>query len=473
MRVTKKIELLLFLLLSGCTALESNFNNNNSIYSDLGKINLESSRVGAEARPTSKKQLTNEEITLTLNEVKNSWTRGGVAEITLSNQENSYEIKLGEYLKIPNIGMKKIEVIGANPAQYELLNRDATYFRALYSGDYILKLTRGDESYFLIRVKNNIKYDFTENETYDIILNNYNNKNYKEALKGIDLYKIVFPKSLKSREIDFLALDIFLLTGDLREGKELQKNLKNLGTPNSKELNSLFRNELKINGIGYGVEEYYINASKNNPEFSLFLKEFILSKNIKTVLEKNFLKELYFKTLDPNLRVFAEENSVVQSSQTNFGSPNLPMEHLEMAGIETPTKIENKVENRVENSSENIKRYFDLGVTAYERGRYSEAVIQLEKIPVSQRDYDTSFYLGDSYFRNENYSKSIESYNRYLSSSDTNIRKAEARYNLAVSYDRIGNKREAENALKKVIELFPGTSWSRKSNIYMIRLKNN
>ncbi|MGL6119148.1 MAG: tetratricopeptide repeat protein, partial [Fusobacteriaceae bacterium] len=75
--------------------------------------------------------------------------------------------------------------------------------------------------------------------------------------------------------------------------------------------------------------------------------------------------------------------------------------------------------------------------------------------------------------KNEKYQKSIENYNKYLQSQEMNIKKAEARYNLAVSYDKLGNKKEAENALKKVIELFPGTSWSRKSNIYMIKLKNN
>lgn len=454
MKLRKNPVLLLFLLLGGCTALEKDFNNRNSIYSELGKINLESNRLLNEGKFS--KTLTNEELKLALNEIKNSWSRGEIVEAIPTNPDSTYEIGVGQYLKIPNIGIKKVEAIGADPSHYEILNRDGIYFRALYSGEYILKLSRWDDSYSILKIKNNVKYDFTEAETYDIILNNYNSRNYQDALNGIDLYRIVYPKSYRNREMDFLALDIFLLIGDLKEAKELQKNLKIDKNLNSNELMTLFKNELKINGHNYNVEDYYINSAKNYPEFSLLIRDHILAKNIKTSIEKKFIEDLYFKTLDPNLKIYVEsmEQKTIQEEAYNF-----PI---------------NQLEQKVSTSNlQNSKKYFDLGVNAYEKSRYGEAVIQLEKIPQSERNYETYFYLGDAYFKNEKYEKAIENYNKYLQSQEENIKKAEIRYNLAVAYDRLGMKKEAENALKKVIELFPGTSWSRKSNIYMIKLKNN
>ncbi|MGL5057089.1 MAG: hypothetical protein ACRC6A_06960, partial [Fusobacteriaceae bacterium] len=259
MRV-KKIELLLFLLLSGCTALDNNFNNKNSIYSELGKINLENNRNLRET-PINK-ILTNEEIKFVLNEIKNNWSMGEIIQSNSGFSNNIEEINVGQYLKIENSGIKKIEIVGADPSQYEILNRDGIYFRALYAGEYILKLDRLDGSYSIVKVKNNVKYDFTERETYDIILSNYKTKNYGEALSAIDLYKILFSKSYINRELDFLALEISLSTGDLRESKELQNNLKSKGTLNSDEIIVLFKNELKINGNQYNVENYYINNSK-------------------------------------------------------------------------------------------------------------------------------------------------------------------------------------------------------------------
>ncbi|MGL4533523.1 MAG: tetratricopeptide repeat protein [Fusobacteriaceae bacterium] len=469
MRV-KKIELLLFLLLSGCTALDNNFNNKNSIYSELGKINLENNRNLRET-PINK-ILTNEEIKFILNEIKNNWSMGEIIQSNSGFSNNIEEINVGQYLKIENLGIKKVEIVGADPSQYEILNRDGIYFRALYAGEYILKLDRLDGSYSIVKVKNNVKYDFTERETYDIILSNYKTKNYAEALSAIDLYKILFSKSYINKELDFLALEISLSNGDLRESKELQNNLKSKGTLNSDEIIILFKNELKINGNQYNVENYYINNSKTNSELKNLLKDHILAKNKKTESEKKFIEELYLETSDPSLKSFEEKVISLEKKEMKKEEKKLDsyinMDHLEMPAPKNEARSEKNL-----NTKENEKRFFNLGILSHEKGRYSEAVIQFEKISQNSRDYDTYFYLGDSYFKNEKYQKSIENYNKYLQSQEMNIKKAEARYNLAVSYDKLGNKKEAENALKKVIELFPGTSWSRKSNIYMIKLKNN
>ncbi|MGL4733484.1 MAG: tetratricopeptide repeat protein, partial [Fusobacteriaceae bacterium] len=125
------------------------------------------------------------------------------------------------------------------------------------------------------------------------------------------------------------------------------------------------------------------------------------------------------------------------------------------------------------NSGSEGRKQYESGKTAYERGRYNEATLLLNRAERSGiNEEDISYYLGDSYFKIENYDKAVENYKKYFKSSEEGIRKAESYYNCGIAYEKLGKKEEALTAFRKVMELFPGTSWARKANIYIVRLKN-
>ena len=85
---------------------------------------------------------------------------------------------------------------------------------------------------------------------------------------------------------------------------------------------------------------------------------------------------------------------------------------------------------------------------------------------------DINYYLGNSYFIVGDYDKAIENYKKYVDSTDDSIRKGESLHNIGMSYEKKNDNNNSILWHKKTINDYPGTTWARKSNIAIVKIKN-
>ncbi|MGL6130813.1 MAG: tetratricopeptide repeat protein [Fusobacteriaceae bacterium] len=382
-------------------------------------------------------------------------------EYILDSRENTYEIYVGEYLKLSTIGVVKFSLLDTEKKLYDSrVLQDYYYFRSIFQGSYNIKVDFENGTTKIIRVINKMKYRFTEGETYDIIKDTYNSGQYKDVLDFVDLHIMAFRESPKNRELDFMVLNIYMNNGNYSYAKEKISELKKERNLSNRDIINLFNAEIALNP-NYNIERFYIESSRYNRELEDSIRGHLRGKMTQTSEEKSFVTPKNEITNETTFEKKEIPSEVKFQNTALFQSENI---------IENETKKREPVSNNV---SSDTKNQYENGKRAHEKGRYNEAILLLNRVEKSGSDIaDINYYLGDSYFNIENYDKAVVSYKKYLRTSEEGIRKAESYYNSGIAYEKVGKKQEAIVQFKKVIELFPGTSWARKANIYIVRLKN-
>jgi tetratricopeptide (TPR) repeat protein len=430
MKMEKKYLLILLFTLGGCQ-------NITTLLPNIDMINLEdrtTEKLLVEKLPG---QL--DSITRSLGEIKNNWKNNVVREYKIISGKLAYEVYAGEKLKLVGEDILKVEITSLKNNDYELIllkdKKDVVTFRSVYAGVYILKITKENYKVETVQINNKLKYFLEKDEIYDTIKKLYFEKNYRGALKGNDFYKLAFPEVTKNNEeLNFIELSLLIKTGYIADAKKLQRTLKSKENLTEDRIIALFKNEIIINGAGYSPEGVYYKYSEHYDELKKNIKNHILSKNSKTAIETKFLENPFFKISSTDALVNEEDMS-------------------------EKTPLEGMDKNLI------------LAKESYEKERYSETILYLEKISGKQKTSEAWFLLGSSYWYLENHEKAISNYNNYIKFNEKNIRMAEALYCTAISQEKLGLKKMAENNFKKVKSNFPGTSWSRKSNISLVKLR--
>lgn len=380
-------------------------------------------------------------------------------EYTLESRDSTYEIYVGEYLKFPSTGVARISLLNTDSNLYDSRTTGGYYyFRSIYQGDYNIKIDFQNGASKVVRVVNKMKYRFTERETYDIIRDAYNSGKYKEVLDLVDLYGMAFRTGSKNLELGFLVLDIYMNNGNYSYAKEKISELKREKNLSNRDILTLFNHEISLDP-NYIVENFYIENSRYNRDLDFSIREHLKNKREFTTQEGIFMgkiapqENLKFQENIKNEVVDSRVTPVITSHQEDI----LPREEARV----------------VVSATSDGKKQYESGKVAYEKGRYNEAILLLNRAErAGVREEDMGYYLGDSYFKTEEYSKAVENYKKYFNSSEDGIRKAESYYNCGIAYEKLGDKEQALTKFKKVMELFPGTSWARRANIYIVRLKN-
>lgn len=108
----------------------------------------------------------------------------------------------------------------------------------------------------------------------------------------------------------------------------------------------------------------------------------------------------------------------------------------------------------------------DSGKTAFQSGKYNDAIQILEQITKEENNIDklseSHFYLGESYFATEQFQKAIVNYKRVIAIEKAK-RKAEAQSQIAESYVKTGNLNEAKNAYSELIAIYPKSKYVPKA----------
>ena len=171
------------------------------------------------------------------------------------------EVYVGENLIINNIDADRVKLI-SSPIKSDFIftiNGNALNFNSLYQGEYIAELYKGFTYIGTVKIKNKLKYNFTEKDNYDIILNSYNNQNLDLLVKSAQLYLIAFPTNSKQKDVAFMVLDLSSANNNqLLINKEI-RYLKENFSLNEEEKIKLLSFEEKSSGGNFIVNNYYLD----------------------------------------------------------------------------------------------------------------------------------------------------------------------------------------------------------------------
>lgn len=483
----KVVYLCLVLLLSSCTSLDNLKNKVVKEETVAKNWNIDG-------------ELKSEQIILNssapagiLLDISNSLKRGYVREYNTTYRDN-YEVYVGDYVSIPlGIGEDSYNMFFSPlGTSYEMEIRDGKlFFRGIYQGRYEVMLYSAGSFSRKITIHNKLKYEFTEQNNYEVISQSYQNKNLKVLSDSVAVHRIAFPNSFRDKEISFMLIDLAGQDGNAKIIKEeidfLQKYTKLDEYDKLNIVNSLKLVQDKNFEISSALLEFDSSAQNLNQEIA----KLITAKENPTQEEIIFLEKVYSSNSTPDVNLgnyignwYIKNGDALKGSRYISGNENVlgsvveVLPTLPVVPIPTqPTETEdNSVAVPEDLEAKNYTQYltfFEEGKKNFERENYVEAAIYFEKALEINKDYieqkDIYFYLGQSHFRTENYSEAVKDYKNSLNLEKNDEKKAEIYYNIGMAYNKLGDNEQAVNYLTYVRQNYKNSPWSVKSSLYLLQ----
>lgn len=416
-----------------------------------------------------------------LSDISTSLKRGYVREYN-STYRNNYEVYVGDYVSIPfGIGEDSYNVLYSPlGASYEMEIKDRKlFFRGIYQGNYEVNIYSGGSFSRKIAIQNKLKYEFTEQNNYDVILQEYKTGNLKGLSDSVAVHRIAFPNSFRDKEISFMLIELAGKDGNAKIIKDeidfLQRYTKLDEYDKLNIVNSLKMIQDKNFIISSALLEYKRSATNLNQEIA----GLIMNKNKNTQEEIIFLEKMYETTPDETMGNFIGNwyikngNPIKGASYLNNGGEN-PVD----MGTLNPEIKDTKVEENapVDLEAQNYTQYltfFEDGKKKFNKDNYVEAIIYFEKALGLNREYieqkDIYFYMGESYFKTGNYSEAVNYFKKSLNLEKNDEKKAEIYYNIGIVYDKLGDKEQAVNYLTYIRQNYKNSSWSVKASLYLLQ----
>lgn len=94
-----------------------------------------------------------------------------------------------------------------------------------------------------------------------------------------------------------------------------------------------------------------------------------------------------------------------------------------------------------------------------------------EKDIEAARKLDTDMKIGMSYYYITRYEDAANYFEKAMESEKTPMKKAEIAYLTGVCYYRMQDKEKSMKTFEKLAKDYPGTTWSKKAMVYIIRLR--
>lgn len=392
------------------------------------------------------------------------------------------ELYIGETLVINNMMATNIKIL-ASPVKtgylFEIKNNVLT-FSSPYQGEYIAEIYNNLTCIGTIKIKNKLKYYFTEADNYDIILNSYNNKNLDLLTKSTQLYLMAFPIGNKQKNILFMLIDLASSTNNASLINSKIKYLEDNFYLSENEKLKVLSYQEKLNDTGFNIDDYFLDYNKNYMNLNNKIVEIITKKDNATQKELDFLEKYYQDTQNPNLAKLIGtlyiKNGDTKSGDYYIGLANLLpnlMPKLPNTVVTNNKYIlnNNNDANAVIEPPTSIKEYSKAlsdGIDALNRQSYNEAIIFFNKAEMnSNNSSEINFFRGKSYFMLQNYSKALSNFKKII---DTTNNKSELYYYIGVIYHKQGNFKLAKKYLRDSRENSPSSIWGRKSSIYLLKL---
>ena len=360
------------------------------------------------------KEANNENIKEYLSIVKGN-LKGSVKKVE-DSVENNYTVGLGETLVFPLDNERAIKLT-ASPkntnTKINLSNGKVT-FRSVYQGQYVLSTYVDGSLNRKIAIAVIAKYDFSEREVYDVIMQNFESKS-KDLENAVTLYKMMFPTGRYAKEVNYLFL-------------KYAYDIKNT---------SLMSEALA------GVKNDFSSYSDSEKATILRVAK-LTNKDI-------FVPSETYKTSDSELK------SALQEYVGNKGS----LDKNDKVFIEKTKKETPETANTV--AREKVRAVLDETVLT-KGGSTSGTSPKTVKNTTSKNETN-----GESYYDkamknlNSNPRVAIENFKKSLSTEKIQDKKPEIYYNIASSYAKLGNKVEVTKYLRLLKQEFPNSEWVKRS----------
>ena len=360
------------------------------------------------------KEANNENIKEYLSIVKGN-LKGSVKKVE-DSVENNYTVGLGETLVFPLDNERAIKLT-ASPKNTNTkinLSNGKVSFRSVYQGQYVLSTYIDGSLNRKIAIAVIAKYDFSEREVYDVIMQNFESKS-KDLENAVTLYKMMFPTGRYAKEVNYLFL-------------KYAYDIKNT---------SLMSEALA------GVKNDFSSYSDSEKATILRVAK-LTNKDI-------FVPSETYKTSDSELK------SALQEYVGNKGS----LDKNDKVFIEKTKKETPETANTV--AREKVRAVLDETVLT-KVGSTSGTSPKTVKNTTSKTETN-----GESYYDkamknlNSNPRVAIENFKKSLSTEKIQDKKPEIYYNIASSYAKLGNKVEVTKYLRLLKQEFPNSEWVKRS----------
>lgn len=369
-----------------------------------GEVKIENTTI--DEGKVIRKEANNENIKEYLSIVKGN-LKGSVKKVE-DSVENQYTVGLGETLIFPLDNEKAIKLT-ASPKNINAkinLSNGKVSFRSVYQGQYILSTYVDGSLNRKINVGVIAKYDFSEKEIYDVIMQDTESRS-KDLENAVTLYKMMYPAGRYSKEVNYLFLKYAYDTRNTSLMNEALAGVKNdFSTYSDSEKATILRVAKLTNKEIFVPSETY---KTNNSELKSALQEYIGNK----------------EGLDKNDKVFIEKANKESPETTNEAVREKLKGVIDGA---TPTKV-GKSSSTGSKSETNGESYYDKAMKSL----------------------------------NSNPRVAIENFKKSLSTEKIQDKKPEIYYNIASSYAKLGNKVEVTKYLRLLKQEFPNSEWVKKS----------
>ena len=396
----KLLVALIAIILVGCSNLDFNSRKDNGPVREIGmETEIENNKVEAIS-----KKANNENIKEYLSIVKSN-LKGSVKKVE-DSIKNDYTVGLGETLIFPLDNERAIKLT-ASPRNTNTkinLSNGKVSFRSVYQGQYILSTYIDGSLNRKIAIAVIAKYDFSEKEVYDIIMQDSEARS-KDLENAVTLYKMMFPAGRYSKEVNYLFLKYAYDTRNSSLMNEALAGVKNEFSSYSDSEKATILKVAKLTNQNIFVPSETYNTS--NPELKNALQEYIGNKS----------------SLDKTDKVFIEKTKKELAETAN-----------EVMRDKIKAVIDGTISTKVGSSS---------GSKTESKGEsyYDKAMKNL----------------------NSNPRVAIENFKKSLSTEKIQDKKPEIYYNIASSYAKLGNKVEVTKYLRLLKQEFPNSEWVKRS----------
>ncbi|MFZ8073851.1 tetratricopeptide repeat protein [Fusobacterium watanabei] len=396
----KLLVALIAIILVGCSNLDFNSRKDNGPVREIGmETEIENNKVEAIS-----KKANNENIKEYLSIVKSN-LKGSVKKVE-DSVKNDYTVGLGETLIFPLDNERAIKLT-ASPRNTNTkinLSNGKVSFRSVYQGQYILSTYIDGSLNRKITIAVIAKYDFSEKEVYDIIMQDSEARS-KDLENAVTLYKMMFPAGRYSKEVNYLFLKYAYDTRNSSLMNEALAGVKNEFSSYSDNEKATILKVAKLTNQNIFVPSETYNTS--NPELKNALQEYIGNKS----------------SLDKTDKVFIEKTKKELAETAN-----------EVMRDKIKAVIDGTISTKVGSS---------LGSKTESKGEsyYDKAMKNL----------------------NSNPRVAIENFKKSLSTEKIQDKKPEIYYNIASSYAKLGNKVEVTKYLRLLKQEFPNSEWVKRS----------
>ena len=396
----KLLVALIAIILVGCSNLDFNSRKDNGPVREIGmETEIENNKVEAIS-----KKANNENIKEYLSIVKGN-LKGSIKKVE-DSVKNDYTVGLGETLVFPLDNERAIKLT-ASPRNTNTkinLSNGKVSFRSVYQGQYILSTYIDGSLNRKIAIAVIAKYDFSEKEVYDIIMQDSEARS-KDLENAVTLYKMMFPAGRYSKEVNYLFLKYAYDTRNSSLMNEALAGVKNEFSSYSDSEKATILKVAKLTNQNIFVPSETYNTS--NPELKNALQEYIGNKSSLDKTDKVFIEKTKKELAETANEVMRDKIKAVIDGTA-------------------PVKVGSSSASKSENKGESY---------------YDKAMKNLNSKP----------------------RVAIENFKKSLSTEKIQDKKPEIYYNIASSYAKLGNKVEVTKYLRLLKQEFPNSEWVKRS----------